>query len=211
MPRRRVPRRTDIWPRLYQRHPVAAVALLVVLLLLTYSRLRTDAPAPAGSDYEKYHNQTFRCIYVADGDTIDVDVPDGMKPKTRIRLWGVDTPETAKSPGGEKYFGPEASAFAKSQVLNKPVRLELVSDDTRGKYGRLLAYVFVGEVMFNEALLEQGYAYADRRFPHPWRERFIQLEKRAAKQEVGLWQDVTIDKMPEWRQRYETWLKSQKR
>lgn len=190
---------------------MVAAALLVALLLLTYSRLSTEAPPPAGSDVERYHNKTFMCTYVVDGDTIDVGVPDGDKAQTRIRLWGVDTPETAGSPGGEQYFGPEASAFTKSTVLNKPVRLELVREDTRGKYGRLLAYVFVDGVMLNEVLLEKGYAYADRRFPHPWRERFVQLEKRAQKQGTGLWQEVTIDKMPEWRRRYETWLESGKR
>ena len=177
-------------------------------MLLTYSRLRTDAPPAAGSDFGRYHNRTFVCTYVVDGDTLDVGVPDGTKAQTRIRLWGVDTPETAKSPGGERYFGPEASAFTKSLVRDEPVRLELVAADTRGKYGRLLAYVFVGDVMLNEALLEQGYAYADRRFAHPRRERFIQLEKRAQKQKVGLWANVTFDKMPEWRQRYETWRDS---
>jgi micrococcal nuclease len=195
---------------LYRRHPLAAVALLAVVLILSYSRIRPDARPVPGSDYETYHNKILKCIHVADGDTIDVDWPDGQKDKTRIRLWGVDTPETDKSPGGEQYFGPEASAFTKSFALGKPVRLELVRDDTRGKYGRLLAYVYVGDVMLNEALLENGFAYADRRFAHWRRSRFVQLEDRAKKRGVGLWQGVTIDKMPEWRQRYEAWREAER-
>ncbi|MHC4596883.1 MAG: hypothetical protein ACYS19_18295, partial [Planctomycetota bacterium] len=45
-------------------------------------------------DFQKYHTKTFTVVNVVDGDTVDVDVPDGEYKYTRIRLWGIDTPET---------------------------------------------------------------------------------------------------------------------
>lgn len=56
--------------------------------------------------------------------------------------------------------------------------------------------------MFNEMLLEQGYAYADLRFKHIYYDQFKSIDQRAAKSEVGLWSDITIDKMPKWKQRF---------
>ena len=47
------------------------------------------------NDLQKYHEKIFTVVNVMDGDTIDIDIPDGKYDRTRIRLWGVDTPETA--------------------------------------------------------------------------------------------------------------------
>ncbi|MCP6336165.1 thermonuclease family protein, partial [Klebsiella pneumoniae] len=54
-------------------------------------------------------------------------------------------------------WGPEAEAFAKEQLLGKKVQLE-IGKDSRGKYDRLLAYVYVNGEMFNEMLLKEGLA-----------------------------------------------------
>jgi micrococcal nuclease len=147
---------------------------------------------------------------VVDGDPIDIDIPNGKYRTTRIRLWGVDTPETAASPRGEKYFGPEAKAFTESLVDGKQVRVVLTTQRTRGKFGRLLAYVYLddGETMLNEELVIKGFAYADHRFDHPWKKRFLDLEKRAQKDKTGLWAEVKFEQYPAWRQRYEKWLAS---
>lgn len=144
-------------------------------------------------------------VRVVDGDTVDIDAPDADKSTTRIRLWGVDTPEVTGSPRGEMYWGQEASEFAKSTLHDQRVRVELVRGDTRGKYGRLLAYVYDASAgtMFNESLLLGGYAYADPRFEHPLLERFIALERNARAKAAGLWRDVSIEQMPKWRQRRE--------
>lgn len=197
-------RRNILLPPFWRRHPLATVGLVIVIALVIVSRLRT----PLANDYDRYHNRSFLCVRVVDGDTLDIGAPDGDRDTTRIRLWGVDTPETAKSPGGEMYFGPEASVFARSQVEGERVRLVLSPKKTRGKYGRLLAYIYYDNDpprMLNEELIIQGYAYADRRFPHLWSERFVQLESKARRQGVGLWSDVTREQMPPWRQRYERW------
>ncbi len=199
--RRRTYRRADIWPRVYRRHPITAAIMVLLVALVLWQR----SCAPAGTDFDRYHNKTFTCVRVVDGDTLDIDAPDGKKDRTRIRLWGVDTPETDKSPQGAGYFGAEASAFARQMVEGKRVRLVLVTSHERDRYERLLAYVYLedGETMLNEELLARGYAYADHRFDHPWKEHFADLEKSARKKKLGLWEKVTPDQYPAWRQRYE--------
>ena len=161
--------------------------------------------ATTGSDTACYHDRSFRVARVVDGDTLDIEVPDRDKPVTRIRLWGVDTPEVAGTRADEMYFGPEASAFAKETLAGRDVHVVLSPKRTRGKYGRLLAYVFMsrGGKMFNEMLLEGGYAYADRRFDHHYMDRFKRIEKQARSSGIGLWAAVELDQMPSWRQRFE--------
>jgi len=196
--RSRIPHRTDIWPRTWQRRPLMAITFIALAAVIAYVRLQT----PTGTDHDRYHDKIFTCVKVSDGDTIHINIPDGKRKTTKIRLWGVDTPETANSPKGEMYYGPQASAFTKSLVLNKKVRVVLAPNQTRGKYKRLLAYVYYGEAdtMLNEELLIQGYAYADPRFDHPWKERFLILEDRARKQKIGLWAEVKPEQFPSWRQ-----------
>ncbi len=200
---RRRARRTDIWPAFWRRRPAVVIVLIAAVAWVVASR----AHRPLANDYDRYHNRTFTCVRVIDGDTIDVDAPDGEYATTRIRLWGVDTPEVASRWGPEEHFGPESSAFVKAELEGRPVRLVLSQQRTRCIYGRLLAYVYYGQPsrMLNEELLEKGFAYADRRFPHIWAERFVDLETRARRQGAGLWENVTIEDMPGWRQRYEKW------
>jgi len=201
-----VPRRADLWPPVWRRRPLTLAGVLVAVVLLAWARLSV----PFGSDYDRYHDKVFTCIKVVDGDTIDIAARDGRHETTRIRLWGVDTPETAKSDRGAMYYGAEASAFTRNLVEGKPVRVVLAPDKTRDRYGRLLAYIYLGdgETMLNEEILTQGVGYADRRFEHVWKERFIRLEERARKQRAGLWREVRPDQFPEWLQRDEAWRAS---
>lgn len=197
-------------PPIWRRPEFAGAALLLILLAFVGRRtdwLRPLDPGslPAGDDYLRYHDRTFRVVYVVDGDTLDVNAPDGTHEKTRIRLWGVDTPETVDDRTGVMYFGPEASAFAKSTLLSSNVRLELINNNTRDRHGRLLAYVYGNgaSVSFNEMLVAEGYGYADWRFAHPLKQRFEQVEKDARRQRKGLWAAVADDQKPAWRQRME--------
>ncbi len=166
------------------------------------SRPKSEEQAKA-YDFQKYHTKTFTVVNVVDGDTIDIDIPDGNYSSTRIRLWGVDTPETKNPNVGVMYFGPEASEFAKKLVLGKPVTVYLdEGNNTRGKYGRLLAYVKLPNGGFlNEVLLTEGYAYADVRFRHSLYNKYGQLEASARSLKKGLWENVTRGQLPEWLQR----------
>lgn len=195
--------------------------MLAVLVAVGWDRLgyfpgsddrrNTQNRSHLAADLDRYHNRPFTCVAVIDGDTIDVDVPDGPDAKTRIRLWGVDTPETGKGGREKMYFGEEATEYTRSLVGGQRVRVVLSPRQTRDKYGRLLAYVYLGETeaMLNEELIANGCGYADRRFDHEWKQRFITLEQRARRDGVGLWAKVTREQMPEWRRRYEEWRDKQ--
>ena len=181
------------------------IALLVIIAgLVLADRLGVFGRAPKG-DAAKYHEKTFHVTHVVDGDTLDVDLPDGAYPRTRVRLWGVDTPETVKANTPVQHFGPEAGAFTRRMTLHQPVRLELVGRETRDKHGRLLAYVFLPDgQMLNRLLVEQGYAYADPRYDHPHKAEFARLQRKALKAGLGLWAEVRQDDLPYY---YRTRLK----
>lgn len=154
-------------------------------------------------DLEKYHAKTFTVLKVVDGDTIDIDIPDANKNCTRIRLWGIDTPETRSEKYGVMYFGPQAAEFTSKLALGENVGVYLdTGNRTRGKYSRLLAYVQLPDRRFlNEVLLTEGFAYADLRFRHSFYHRYEQLEAGARRKKKGLWQNVTRRQLPEWLQR----------
>ena len=190
-------------PSPWRRYAPRGLMVAAVAAALLCAR-SVRAPDHA-NDHSRYNDRSVRVAHVVDGDTLDIDATDGDKPVTRIRLWGVDTPETTQSGRSAKFFGPEARAFAERTLTGRDVHIVLSPKRTRGKYGRLLAYVFLerGGRMFNEILLEEGYAYADLRFEHHYHDRFKVIEKRARKAAVGLWENVAIDQMPEWKQRFE--------
>ena len=157
--------------------------------------------AAASSDHRLYHGRSFVVVRVVDGDTLDVDAPDNGQEYTRVRLLGIDTPET-KGVAEPAYFGPEAAAFTTELVEGEEVTLFLPVDRTRGYYGRLLAYVKLPDGRFlNEVLLTEGYAYADTRFRHDFYNKYQQLESMARAQDRGLWKEVRPDQMPKWLQK----------
>ncbi len=153
-------------------------------------------------DFAKYHSEIFTVANVVDGDTFDINATDGQYSHTRIRLWGVDTPETKSNEYDVMYFGPEASNFTTKAALHKQVTVYLDKNRTRGKYGRLLAYVKLPNGDFlNEILLSKGYAYADFRFRHNFYYKYQQLEASARSGKKGLWGNVKREQLPEWLQK----------
>jgi micrococcal nuclease len=129
------------------------------------------------------YSQTFKCTRVVDGDTIILGNGE------RVRLIGVDTPETKHPRKPVEYFGKEASAFTKRMVEGKDVRLEY-DQQQRDKYGRLLAYVYlIDETFLNAEIIKQGYGNAYTRFPFKYMDEFRQYEKEARENKRGLWAD----------------------
>ena len=190
---------------------MAALLIVVVLLRLVGCVLSGKAPvnrsqqmlqSGTAEDLSKYHRKTFLVVRVLDGDTIDVDIPDGRYPHTRIRFWGVDTPEIRHGDKPGMYFGAAAAKFTKKLTLGKKVQLFLDEDKTRGKYGRLLAYIKLPDGRFlNELLITEGYAYADLRFRHNLYYKYRQLQTLARRKKKGLWRNVTSEQLPGWLQR----------
>ena len=126
----------------------------------------------------------YRVQRVVDGDTIVLD--NGLK----VRLIGVDTPETKHPSKPVEYYGKEASAFTRRMCEGKRVRCEYDWEKT-DKYGRILACVFVleggTELFLNAEIIKQGYGHAYTRFPFSKMEEFRAAEREAREGGVGLW------------------------
>jgi len=100
---------------------------------------------------------------VVDGDTIDVvlDLGFDILHKCRVRLYGIDTPESRTRNLDEKARGKMAGAYLKEAVDNgTKVVIETKLKDSRGKYGRVLGNVVVDGVNINEAMIENSLAVA---------------------------------------------------
>ncbi len=118
---------------------------------------------------------------VVDGDTIIVE---GVG---RVRLIGVDTPETVHPNRPVEFFGKEASAFAKRLLEGKRVRLEY-DQERRDRYGRTLAYVYLADGTFvNAEIIRRGYGHAYTRSPFRHMEAFRLFEREARNNRRGLW------------------------
>ncbi|MDD4802237.1 MAG: thermonuclease family protein [Syntrophomonas sp.] len=121
---------------------------------------------------------------VIDGDTIVVVINNTTE---KVRLIGVDTPETVHPTIGGEFYGQQASDYTKSKLSNQSVGLELDVEE-RDRYGRMLAYVWLGDQMFNEVLLREGYAQLATFPPNvKYVERFTAVQKEARQQQRGFW------------------------
>lgn len=127
-------------------------------------------------------------LRAVDGDTLVIGFDDK---KLTVRLIGVDTPETVHPFKPVEYFGKQASAFLSSQLTGQSVTLEF-DDNKIDKYGRVLAYVFVGDEMINRTIISQGYGYAYTRFPFIYLEDFVSLQDAAKAAGLGLWQNGKV-------------------
>jgi micrococcal nuclease len=124
---------------------------------------------------------------VVDGDT--VEVRPAVPGTESVRLIGVDTPETVDPNEPVQPYGPQASAFTKTQLEGK--RVTLIFDRERtDQYDRALAYVRAGgqASTFNETLLRQGYAQLDIVSPNDrYEARFRQAQEQARQAQRGIW------------------------
>ena len=123
------------------------------------------------------------CTRAIDGDTIIVNIA-GVK--ERVRLIGVDTPETKHPRKPVQYYGKEASMFTANMVEGKKVRLEF-DQSQRDRYKRLLAYVYLEDGTFlNAEIVKQGYGHAYTKFPFKYMHKFRQHEREARLKKRGL-------------------------
>ncbi len=132
--------------------------------------------------------------WIYDGDTIKVA---GIG---KVRLIGIDAPERKDSPRDNHYLYKEqierktlrliaqqAFEFNLKQIKNLKVDLEFDQERT-DSYGRTLAYVILpdGRIL-NQLLVEKGLAAVYRRFEFKQKQKFLQAEKSARDQRLGLW------------------------
>ena len=101
---------------------------------------------------------------VVDGDTIDVDIDLGfdISFSSRVRLAGIDTPESRTTDKAEKVLGLEAKAYVKTQIDSaKSVVIKTEKMDSSEKYGRILGWVYLdgSDISLNEKMIKDGYAW----------------------------------------------------
>lgn len=141
-----------------------------------------------GQDQDK-NKHLVRVSRVIDGDTFEI-VNRGKTEK--IRLIGVDTPESVK-PGHEvEPYGLEASNYTKKMIKGKIVQLEFDVQE-RDKYGRLLAYVHIEEdgTFLNAQLLEEGLATVFTVPPNVrYADNFLKIQKKAQQNKKGIWSHI---------------------
>jgi micrococcal nuclease len=160
------------------------VWILLVLLAATYGYVRRGEDGD--TDRATASAASAQVIRVVDGDTIQVRLHGA---KERVRLIGVDTPETVKPDTPVQCFGKAASAEAHRLLDGRSVRL--VADvEPRDRYGRMLAYVYrlPDGLFINAELARRGFA---RQLTIPpnvrFAERFRSLVAQAREAGRGLW------------------------
>lgn len=123
-------------------------------------------------------------LRIVDGDTAVVAI-DGRQ--ERLRYIGIDTPESVQSGKPVECFGREASRRNAELVSGRMVRLE-IGLEPRDRYGRLLAYVWIGDRLVNEEMLRDGYATSLTIPPNDrYAARFNRLQAQAERARKGLW------------------------
>lgn len=170
---------------------------------------QTENPSENTREDEKNSDNFIEATIskVIDGDTVTVNV-DGKDYK--LRMIGVDTPETVHPSKPVEYFGKEASDFSKKTLTGRKVYLEKDTSNT-DRYNRLLRYIWlekpeslanptrydIENLMFNGILLREGFANAAS-FPPDvkYQAIFKEIEKEAEAKGKGLWGEKSSQDNP---------------
>ena len=174
--------------------PALAAAVLVELTAVACvpaDRDRADPPATVTGPDEGTTSGAMTAnatvVGVVDGDTIDVRVGGAEE---RVRLIGVDTPETKRPDTPIECYGPEATAFT-ARLLPAGSAVHIERDvENRDAYGRLLGYVYrAGDGVFvNYELVRQGYATPLSIEPNvAHAATFVDAARHAERADAGLW------------------------
>ena len=163
------------------------LTLAVLSLLAAGCGADTARDAPIAAADQQHGEPNAIVDRVVDGDTIVVDI---IGNRERVRLLGIDTPESVAVNRPEQCYGKESAAYLTS-LLPEGTKVTLVRDiESRDQYDRLLAYVVRSsdQLFINLDLLERGYAgvmiYEPNSF---YRELFENAENDAFRAGIGLW------------------------
>ena len=126
-----------------------------------------------------------KVISIHDGDTITVL---NGKEQTKIRLFGIDAPEL-KQP-----YGKKSKQFLANLIAGEAVEVE---ENGKDRYKRTIGTIYLGGKDINAQMVENGYAWAYRKFS----KKYAPQESQAKKQGLGLWQDKEPTPPWEWRQK----------
>lgn len=129
--------------------------------------------------------EEYEVVEVIDGDTVVIN----DKSHSLVRYIGIDSPEilTVDSPG--EPFSSDAMELNKKLLEGRKIRLEF-DEERYDPYGRLLAYVYAGEIFVNEELVKRGLADSLEIKPNiKYRDRIRRALKHAQNSRVGIWSE----------------------
>ena len=165
--------------RRFPRQRKSLWAVVAIILIMVAMRLLEQPSLDLGREPVAAEVQVLR---VVDGDTLLVEG------NQRVRMLGIDTPETKHPTLPPEPFGAEATEFTEHVVTGHTIRLEF-DIERYDDYGRILAFVFVDGMMLNEQLVAAGLATAEPQysFRSDYKKRLIAAEKNAKAQHLGIW------------------------
>ena len=166
--------------------------ILLILVAITFlitgcdeldTVLNENATATEGIAADK---EVVTIDRVVDGDTILIKY-NGED--TKLRIIGINTPETVDSRKPIECFGPEASSYLSALLTGKSVSIETdyTQDDT-DKYGRLLRYVYLDNEDVGYKIISGGYGYEyTYNIPYQKQSQYKNAQAEAMENGVGLW------------------------
>ena len=175
--------RRNSWPRV-----LFALAVLVVIALRAWQEREAFDP-PVSQEARRADGSLqpgeYRVLRVVDGDTLLLE-----HARTRVRLQGIDTPETVKEDTPVEDWGPEATQYTRRfiQEANGRVRIE-IDGETVDRYGRQLVFVWHENRMLNEELVRNGLAHAKLAYDYSEakKQRMRAARREAEAQKRGIW------------------------
>lgn len=145
------------------------------------SQETTNAPIKNPTPSPKHNGVLVKVVNVVDGDTIKVETGE------TVRYIGIDTPETVHPDKPVQCYGKEASNKNTELVEGKVVELEKDVSE-KDKYGRLLRYIWLDDVLINEVLVREGYAQSSTYPPDvKYQDRIVEAQRQAREVQKGLW------------------------
>jgi micrococcal nuclease len=167
--------------------PLRSSTALVLVVLLAWAAFRLWQIWPAAAAPDALSEGLFKVARVVDGDTLL------LKNRARVRLIGVDAPESVKPDAAIEPWGTEAAEFTRSVVAAHEVRLQFDRERV-DRYGRFLAYVWVEDQLLNEELLRAGLARWEQQYHYSpsMKTRFRKAQQEAQQTQRGMWSDAAV-------------------
>lgn len=179
-----MPRRIRRDPRYQLAYALLVAALLLLSWWLEPYLATNSVPTknPGALD-----NGTYEVLRVVDGDTLLL-----KKDRLRVRLQGVDTPETVKEYTPVEAWGPEAAAYTERFVREAGHRVDITVDgEGVDQYGRHLAFVWHEGRLLNEELIAAGLAQAKLAYDYSqgMKDRLRAAQNKARREKRGVWSE----------------------
>ena len=173
-----------------------------ILLIFLISALTISITTPIS--IAAIRTVTGTVTKVSDGDTIHLTTPE--QTKLRVRLYGIDAPETAKinhrtgrvnKPG--QPYGEESWKALESKIKGKHVRLDIIDID---RYRRSVGIIWLDNRNINLEMVTEGYAEAFIEYLKvPYRSEFIEAEREARSARKGIWSLPEYERPRDFRKR----------